>query len=33
MRIRLACVNRNLKPAKLPARLSAALAQTSKSVG
>jgi len=33
MRIRLACVNRNLKPAKLPARLNAALAQTSKSVG
>ena len=33
MRVRLACVNRDLRPAKLPARLRAALAPISKGVG
>jgi acyl-CoA thioester hydrolase len=33
MRVRLACVNRDVKPAKLPARLRAALAPISKGVG
>ena len=33
MRVRLACVNRYVKPAKLPARLRAALAPISKGVG
>jgi acyl-CoA thioester hydrolase len=33
MRVRLACVNRDLRPAKLPARLRAALAPIAKGVG
>ena len=33
MRVRLACVNRDLRPAKLPAQLRAALAPIAKGVG